>query len=43
MGMRSILLLRHGPADQSAPDAFIGRTNPALSRAERSPRPPAGG
>ena len=31
MGMRSILLLRHGPADQSAPDAFIGRTNPALT------------
>lgn len=31
MGMRSILLLRHGPADQPAPDVFIGRTNPALT------------
>ena len=35
MGMRSILLLRHGPADQSAPDAFIGRTNPALTEQGR--------
>ena len=29
------LLLRHGPADQSAPDAFIGRTNPALTEQGR--------
>lgn len=35
MGMRSILLLRHGRPINLRPDAFIGRTNPALTEQGR--------